>query len=67
MPGTAGGTVLRQVRTVNFATSPGVAVGASSPAHPPTHIQKSRLWHSTRCTTYLHASKRLIAISQKQL
>ncbi len=57
MPGTAGGTVRRQVRTVNFATSPGIAVGASSPACHQTHIQRSRLWHSTRCTKHLHGSE----------
>ena len=31
IPGTAGGTVRRQVRTVYFATSSGFAGGASSP------------------------------------
>ena len=33
MPGTAGGTELSMVCTVNLATSVGEAVGASSPAH----------------------------------
>jgi hypothetical protein len=55
IPGTAGGTVRRQVRTVYFATSSGFAGGASSPVA----LQGKAIGHMCCITCHLIVQRTL--------